>query len=206
MFVNCMDCFTYWLSCPRPTKRPTNKKKKLRADQRPLLHLGIPSTKGSDMENYNGDCAYANGLPVSVDGVDVVMPRTSDTKGTLSTQIGLHLRTIRLVWRAINALGGRRKTWRPMATIYPIVIELYYSAPFVECVHSCDWLGLQQESLKHRSSTPTSSLSLFQALSIDLNGRITGPWLKYWPELRHDAKTVTQNSEVSLRNGDVDTF
>ena len=134
------------------------------------------------MENYNGDCAYANGLPVSVEGLDVVMSRISDTKGTLSTQIGLHLRTIRLVWWAINALGGggrSRKTWRPMATIYPIVIELYHSAPFVECVHSSNWLGPQQEPLKHRSSTPTSSLSLFQALSIDLNGRITGPWLKY---------------------------
>ena len=58
------------------------------------------------MENYNGDCAYANGLPVSVEGLDVVMSRISDTKGTLSTQIGLHLRTIRLVWWAINALGG----------------------------------------------------------------------------------------------------
>ena len=75
-------------SCDQPTIQEAKKvwaETWARQSRRPSVRIAFPayqtqSWRQTQKRKYHGDCAYANGFPVLVQGLDVVFPRTATTE------------------------------------------------------------------------------------------------------------------------------
>jgi hypothetical protein len=106
-----------WLPCPRPTKTLT---KSGPTSPIALSHfLAGSALLCYNMDNCNGNCAYADGFPRLAEGLGVVMLGPFPRWSTLSLHIPNYF-----VGIEYTGGSGRRKTWRPVTSLH-MYIDCY---------------------------------------------------------------------------------